>query len=922
MSGCGTAVCRRMAVLAFCALALAAAGIARGREKAAAEQGSGSSNSPGSRFALHVGWEIQSSCRLEPGLSGAQISTTAFHPSAWNATTVPTTVVAALVADKTYPDPYTGMNLRSIPGTTYPIGANFSKRAMPGDSPFRCSWWYRTEFNLPSEYEGRLVWLNFGGINNRANIWVNGHKLADAKGVAGAYRIYEFDVTPLLSPGQKNVLAVEIFAQTPDDLGVNWVDWNPAPPDKDMGLWGEVFLRSSGPVTLRHPQVVTRFEDASLASADLTVMAELRNAAQETKQVTVEASINGTSLRQQVTLAAGEIRAVQFSPAEFPALRVKNPELWWPAELGAQPLEPLRMRVSSGGANSDEQEIRYGIRVITSELTPEGHRLFRINGRRMLIRGGGWAPDMLLRPSSGRLESQFEYVLAMHLNTLRLEGKLETDEFFDLADRKGILVMAGWCCCDRWEEWKKWGSGDLEIATASLRSEILRLRSHPSLLAWLNGSDMPPPANVEQAYLNVLKETAWPNPYLSSASETPTRVTGPSGVKMSGPYDFVPRDYWFADGNKYGGAYGFNTETSPGPAIPPVACLRRMLGEDHLWPADAVWNFHSGSGDFAGLATYDRGLDAIYGKPSSLQEYVVKSQALAYDGERAMFEAYGEHKYASTGVIQWMLNNAWPSLIWHLYDYYLQPAGGFFGTKKACEPVHLQYSYDDSSVVVVNSTYQAFEGLTLEARLYDFDLKTIFTQKSTVNVAADGTARSFTVPLPVAGALPTVYFLKLTLTDAGGKPLSRNFYWLSPRKNNYEWHKTTYRFTPVSSFEDLTPLNLLPRVQLEAQGSLEAPGGGDVARVHVKNPSQKLAFQVHLGIRPRDSHDEILPVLWDDNYFELMPGETRELTARYLTAGLLPAGAVLVVDGWNIEPAVIPLVHAAPASLPTTSGTK
>jgi exo-1,4-beta-D-glucosaminidase len=917
MSGGGTAAGRRVAALLFSALALASSGVVEGGEKVTAS-GSETSSSLGSRLALHAGWEIQSSCKIAHGLTGARISMAGFHPTGWHAATVPTTLVAALVADKTYPDPYTGMNLRSIPGTSYPVGANFSKLAMPPNSPFRCSWWYRTEFSAPREYEGRVVWLDFGGINNRANIWLNGHKLADAKGVAGAYRSYEFDVTALLARGPKNVLAVEVFAQTPDDLGVNWVDWNPAPPDKDMGLWGDVFLRASGPVALRYPQVVTHFEDASLATADLTVMAYLRNPAREAKQVTVEATIGGAMLRQQVMLAAGEFRDVQFSSKENASLRLTNPAVWWPAGLGAQPLQSLSVRVLTNGAISDEQEIRYGIREITSELTPEGHRLFRINGRRILIRGGGWAPDMLLRPSSERLEAQFEYVLAMHLNTLRLEGKLETDEFFDLADRKGILVMAGWCCCDRWEEWRKWGPGDLEIATASLRSQSLRLRSHPSLLVWMNGSDMPPPANVERAYVNVLRETGWPNPYLSSASETPTRLTGPSGVKMTGPYDFVPRDYWFVDKNKYGGAFGFNTETSPGPAIPPVSCLRRMLGKDPPWPKDAVWDFHSGSGSFSSLANYDRGLNAMYGSPSGLADYLMKSQALAYDGERAMFEAYGGHKYTSTGVIQWMLNNAWPSLIWHLYDYYLQPAGGFFGTKKACEPVHVQYSYDDSGVVVVNSTYKALQGLAVEACLYDFDLKTIFTRKSTVDVDADGTARAFDVPLPSASASPAVYFLKLTLADAEGKTLSTNFYWLSPNRNTYEWRKTTNRFTPVSSFEDLTQLNQLPRVQLEAKGSIEAAPEGDEVWVHVTNPSQSLAFQVHLGIRQRNSGEEILPVLWDDNYFELLPGESYEITVRYLTFGALAEGAVLAVDGWNIEPTQVPLSFDKPG-IPRTN---
>ena len=191
------------------------------------------SESSGKLF-LHSDWTLQSSCQINA--TAEQISTAGFNTTGWHSTTVPSTVVAALVADKTYPDPYYGKNLRDIPGTEYPVGKNFSLLPMPQDSPFRSSWWYRTEFKLPENFAGRRVWLHFGGINNRANIWLNGHKIADAKEVAGAYRTYEYEVSAQLTPGQSNSLAVETFAQTEKDLGINWVDWNPAPPDKDMGL--------------------------------------------------------------------------------------------------------------------------------------------------------------------------------------------------------------------------------------------------------------------------------------------------------------------------------------------------------------------------------------------------------------------------------------------------------------------------------------------------------------------------------------------------------------------------------------------------------------------------------------------------------------------------------------------------------------
>jgi len=864
---------------------------------------------------LHAGWELQSSCRFSA--AGEQISVAGFKTNGWHSTDVPSTVVATLVADKTYPDPFFGKNLRDIPGTTYPIGKNFSLLPMPKDSPFRCSWWYRTEFKLPEHFNERHVWLHFGGINNRANIWLNGHKIADAKDVAGAYRTYEYEVTASIQTGKTNVLAVETIAQTENDLGINWVDWNPAPPDKDMGLWRPVYLQDSGPVAIRYPQVITHFPTTSLDQANLAVEAELQNATDVQVTGYLDGSFDDVQFRETYILKPRETRSVQFLSDKYPQLQIKNPQLWWPHQMGPQNLHELSLRFKVGNEQSDQQVLKFGIREITSELNPNGARQFYINGKKLLIRGGGWSPDMLLRQDLDRLQNEFRYVRDMNLNTIRLEGKLESEEFYNLADEQGVLIMAGWCCCDHWEQWKHWQPGDLEIATASLRSQIMRMRSHASMLVWLNGSDNPPPANVETAYIKVLKESNWPNPYISSASATPTSVSGQSGVKMTGPYDYVPPDYWLIDTNKYGGAFGFNTETGPGPAVPLASCLRNFIPADHLWPQNFFWDYHAGSEGFKDLSHFNSAMDSIYGAPKGLDDYLLKSQAMAYEGERAMFEAYSRNKYtSSTGIIQWMLNNAWPSTIWHLFDYYLQPAGGYFGAKKACEPLHLQYSYDDNSIDLVSSLYEKSSELTVSIKLYDINLHERFSKQVQTDVDADAVRKVLTLPAESFNPPSPAYFVDLQLQSRDGKIGSQNFYWLSAKKNNYEWTKTTYRFTPVSSYEDLTALQSLPNASIQATGSVLPGDDGPTAHVLLKNPSDKLAFQVHLGIRKSGENQEILPVFWDDNYIELMPGESREIAARYLPSSAVSGDVELSVYGWNIAPTTIPLKEGRSTTVP------
>jgi len=844
---------------------------------------------------LREGWRLQSACKLQA--TGDSITAEGFAVEGWLKALVPSTVLASQAAAGAVPDPYFGANLRELPGTGYPIGKNFSNLPMPEDSPYRCGWWYRTEFVAPAGKENnRRSWLHFGGINYRADLWLNGHKIADSTKVAGAYRTYDFDVTDFLKSGEKNVLAVETFAPSEKDLGINWVDWNPCPPDKDMGLWGAVDLVTTGAITVRSPMAVTHFHDNNLSSADLTVYAELHNAADHAVKGMASGSAAGVRFEQSVELTPHEDRTIVFTPEQFPQLRIRDPKPWWPYQMGQPHLERLTMSFTVQGQVTDEQSVEFGIREITSELTANGSRLFRVNGKPILIRGAGWSQDMLLRSDESRLRDQFHLVRDMNLNTIRLEGKLETEDFFHLADQQGILVMLGWCCCDQWEHWKDWTPENLTVATASLRSQLLRLRQHASLLVWLNGSDNPPPADVESAYLKVESEVHWPNPVISSASAKPTTVTGDSGVKMTGPYDYVAPSYWYVD-QHHGGAFGFNTETSPGPAILSLASREKFLPDPQAWPATPTWSLHYGGGGFANLKVFDETMEAVYVKPNSAAEYERLAQTMEYDSERAMFEAYGKNKYVSTGVIQWMLNNAWPSMIWHLYDYYLDAGAGYFATKKACEPLHIQYSYDDGSIVVVNSTYEPVAGLHASVHVHNLKWKELFSSETILDAGVDSAQRVFTIPESIYSGPDRIFFIDLSLSDASGHPLSRNFYWVPSTLTTFDWTKTNYTHTPAARHEDLTALANLPPAKIDARAEIESTPHGRELHVHLDNRSTALAFQIRGAVRTQ-AGGLIAPVFWSDNWIELTPGESRTLTA------LLPESAgdapVVQLDGWNV----------------------
>ena len=489
---------------------------------------------------------------------------------------------------------------------------------------------------------------------------------------------------------------------------------------------------------------------------------------------------------------------------------------------------------------------------------------------------------MLLRSTPERQDAELRYVRDMHLNAVRFEGKLEDDHFLELCDRYGILVLAGWCCCDHWEQWQGWDKEDETIAAESLRDQLRRLQRHPSLADWMYGSDNPPPPKIEEMYVRVIKEVEWPNPFHSSATAKKT-PQGETGVKMTGPYEYVAPSYWTLDTTR-GGAHGFNTETSPGPAPPPMESLRQMLPQEHLWPIDSWWDYHAGGGAFKDIHVFTEALNARYGTAASRRIF----EEGADDGVRG----------ASRDV-----RGVWPQQV-HVdrrdpVDAQQRVAGAdlafvrlvseagrsYFGAKKANEPLHVQYSYDDRSVAVVNSFYRAYPAMQVTAKVYNLDMTEKFSRTATLDVGPDSSTRVFVLP-EIAG-LSGTYFVSLTLGD-----VSRNFYWLSTKPEILDWNKSNWYYTPTKTFADYSSLNTLPIVELQATVR-NAPGSTTVT---VTNPGKAVAFGVHLKVTRASDGEEILPVLWEDNYFALLPGETRTVTASYQGK---EAGAV-EVEGWNV----------------------
>ena len=836
-------------------------------------------------------WKMQDSAKAQQG--GAEISSARFAATGWYPVSGRATVMAGLLENGTYKNVFYSDNLRAV------------QVPEASGNLFVTPWWYRAEFTLPKDIKGKHILLRTNGIIASADLWVNGHQVAN---VAGAYPVHDIDVTSWVHAGS-NVLAMQVHPADPrKSLSIGWVDWNPTPPDNNMGPWRGVDIVQTGPVQLSFPHVLSTLPD--LSHATLAVKVSAKNLDTVAHDATITGTAAGVSLQQTVHLAAGQTQVVSFSPQTTPGLALDHPKIWWPIGMGEHPLYQLELSAAVDGAVSDRASTTFGIRSVSSNLTKQGYRQFFINGKPLLIRGGGWAPDMFLRDDSTRMEAEFNYVVNLGLNTIRSEGKLENQRFYDLADRNGIMVLAGWECCDKWESAAKtggspWTAADRKVAEESMASEARLLRNHPSVIGFLIGSDNAPPPAIAKMYADTLRAADWSLPIVSAAVDQGTAEAGPSGMKMAGPYDWIPPAYWYAD--KLGGAFGFDSEVSAGADIPRLEDVQRMLSpqeQEALWKYPDSRQYHASAdwSTFAVLTPFDKALAHRYGAPTSLADYVAKAQLDNYDNVRAQFEAFNAHMDAAkpaTGVIYWMLNNAWPSLHWHLYDYYMNPAGAYFGAKKANELVHIQYSYDDNGIVLVNHALDDVHGLQATIRVRNLD-GSVRYEKRLPDIDLAGNHTRTVATLPAIANLSPVHFIELDLASSNGKPVSRNVYWLSTQQDTLDWPHSNWYLTPLTQYADFTSLKSLPTAISEAHATTRRQGKDEVTTVTLSVPasSKAVALFQHVSIRHGAHGELVLPIRWTDNDVTLWPGESITLTARYETQGTtLP---VLEVSGWNV----------------------
>jgi hypothetical protein len=818
-------------------------------------------------------WRIQNADELPNSV--AEISKPSFDARKWIPATVPGTVLTSLVDRHVLPDPRFGVNNLSI-------SEDFSKHP----------YWHRNQFTVPPSYRGRQIWLLFEGINYRAEVWLNGKPLG---AIRGAFIRGNFDVTSAVKFDEENILAVKIYppptpgARHERSLAkgtgpngglltrdgptffatVGW-DWIPTLPGRSMGIWQQVSLRATGPVVFADPQIVAKLPASDYTTADLFVAVELRNVSAAAQKGTLNVNLEGIEVNHAETLSPGETKTVTLDPSKYPQLRVKNPRLWWPNGYGKQELYTAELSFTgSAGRVSDRRSVPFGIRKISYELQPE--LVILVNGQKIMCKGGNWGMDDAMKyiPKK-RLDAFIRMHRDANLTMIRnWTGQSTEEDFYRLCDEYGILVWN-----DFWLANPADGPDpkDAALFLANAEDTVKRFRNHPCIALWCGRNEgMPPPA-IQEGLKKLLKKLDGTRRYQSTSDA--------EGVHGHGPYEYQDPVSYF---KKH--AHGFTTEIGL-PAVPSLESLRGMMAEKDLWPINETWAYHDFCPGAQNYKGYVRALESRYGAARNAQDFCRKAQMINFETYRALFEAWNRKLWQdASGALLWMSHPAWPSTVWQLYDYDLEPTAALFGVKHACEPIHVQMNLDDATVSIINNTSRPLRGVKATARVYNLDAALLGTQENTLDAAANSSVPCFAIRWP--GNLSPAHFVKLQLHGRDGRLLSENFYWRGVKN------------------EDLVRLGGLPKAELAGEATSASSAGKVLVTVGLKNPSVGAALMIKVTLCNSRTNARVLPAFASDNYFSLMPGETKRLTLECSQSELDGQPPKVSLDGWNVSPTTL-----------------
>ena len=811
-------------------------------------------------------WKLQRSSQVRAG--GAILSGATYDDAAWLPATVPGTELVSYLNVGAIPDPNYGDN-----------------QLMISESFFLSDFWYRNEFEVPASLHGKHLWLNFDGINWKAEVFLNGKHIGP---INGAFIRGKFDVSRYLIPGKKNILAVKVKCnahpggmkeKTYESPGLNggvlgadnptfhatvgW-DWIPTIRGRDAGIWNDVYISSTGPVILKNPYVTSVLPLPDTSSADITVTVTLENTSGKTVAGSLHGMFGDIRFEEPVSLEGGEHKTITLTPGDHPALHLQNPRLWWPVGYGQPNLYDVKLSfITKDHTVSDTKTFRTGIRQMAYSEKGGVLRIW-VNGRRFTGRGGNWGfPESMLRYRKREYNIAVRYHRDMHFTMIRnWVGMTGDDEFWDACDKYGILVWQDFWLANPWDGPDP---DDNLMFLDNARDFVLRIRNHPSIGLYCGRNEGYPPKMLDEGLRDIISHYHPEIHYIPNSAD--------DVVSGHGPYRAMPIRYYFSER-----ATAMLHSEMGMPNLMTLESLQETIPDSGLWPQGRLWGIHDFCAAGAQSArSFNTLVDKKYGGANNVKDWITLAQFVNYDGYRAMFEAQSRHRM---GLLLWMSHSAWPSLVWQTYDYYFEPTAAYFGCKKASEPLHIQWNALTDSVEAVNYSGRTATGLKAHIEILNMDGKQQWENEVAFDLPEDSTLRCAAMHYPES--LTPVHFIRLEM-KRNNKIISRNFYLHGTREG------------------DFTAIRQLPKVSLQTATQTRRDGDTWILTTELTNTSSSPALMVRLKVVRNKSRDRILPVLYSDNYIALMPGETRTIRMELAGADTRGEEPEVKIEGFNVS---------------------
>lgn len=845
---------------------------------------------------LSSGWKARKASEVSH--DGYQLTAEEPDLTGWLNATVPGTVLTTLLNNGLVPDPWFGMNNEEIPDV-WDKGRDYY------------TYWYFVLFSTEGIDKEKQVWLNFRGINYRTEIFLNGKRLGDSI-YEGMFVHHKFNVTALLDESGHNRLAVRVEpplhpgnpngGQGGDgtigrdvtmQFSAGW-DWTAPVRDRNTGIWDEVTVEVTGSIDIRHSFAKTRVPGERLpgelqAPAYVTFSTDLVNPTDELVEGSIVLSYMGATEKKKIKVLPRS--TVSFS---FSEKRQSSPKIWWPNGMGQPSLYTAVITFHDKKGNTlDREDLLFGYRETGSYFDDSlGARVFTVNGQKLFIRGGNWiASDGMLRLSKARYDAEIKMHAEMNMNMIRVWGGalMERPAFYEACDRNGILVWQDlWItgdCNGRWDDPMK-AEGQQErrrypdnhqLFLQSVEDQVKLLRNHPSLYIICGGNEFPPPAGLDTLIPARLEEIDGTRIYLEE-STSPELLRNSVGGNGDGPYTIQDPLWFFTE--KW---YPFNPEIGS-VGMPNIEGLRRMMDEkDVVIPTGNevpdVWRYHK----YMGYG----GMIEELGEPHDLDDWVRKAQLLNYEQYRSLVEAYSLRMWDwYSGFLLWKTQNPWPALRGQLYDWHLDQNAGFYGFRKAAEPLHLIFNPADSSIYLINIAPRERKGLRAEAELTDEYGRVVWQERDELVAGENRVTKLWDLKVPSTTA--PVHFLRLRITWLStGLILDESSYWLpskGERKN----------------------LITLPKTKVVGQ-TMKSSGGRH--SVDISNSGETAAFFVRMKVVRATDGEMVMPVFIDDNYIVLLPGEKRSIQVDVTSVPEEERNVPLFLhlEAFNLEPVLIRL---------------